>query len=301
MRRLMICAMLFCAAACGGSTGRVQVFVEAEDTIPNGLVAGPGDEEIVDGWSVTYQKFLIGFGNFRARQSGDASLVLEEPKQLIIDMKALPQGGFVFADFKDVEATRWDRVGFSLVGGDRVGVVAADGTSDMDLALMKAGNYSVYFEAKLAKPGGQSCKPGAPLDCVPRSELTVKWGVPAGTTFDDCAPPQGQAGFAVPSGGTVQVKPTIHGDHWFFTNFTQGAEITQRRAQWMVDSDLDRNGETTIDELKAVKAADVFPSATYNLTGGIDPVNFAYDYLVVQARTLGDYQGEGECPTRSKL
>ena len=23
--------------------------------------------------------------------------------------------------------------------------------------------------------------------------------------------------------------------------------------------------------------------------------------LVVQARTLGDYQGEGECPTRSKL
>jgi hypothetical protein len=27
----------------------------------------------------------------------------------------------------------------------------------------------------------------------------------------------------------------------------------------------------------------------------------AYDYLEAQARTLGDFQGEGECPTRDPL
>lgn len=301
MRAAVFCSVFaLVASACGGN-GRVQVFVEAEDTIPDGLSAGTGEENIVDGWNVSYQKFLIGFGDFHARQSGNASASLTESKRLVLDMQALPVGGLVFADFADVEAVRWDKVGFSLVGGASAGITAGPGTSASDLQLMQSGNYSVYFEAKLTKADGQSCKPGAPTDCVPASEITLKWGVPAATSFDDCAPESGQAGFAVPSGGTAQVKPTIHGDHWFFSNLTQGAEITERRAQWIADCDLNRDGETTIEELKATAAFDVFPSATYNLTGGVDPVNVAYDYLVVQARTLGDYQGEGECPTRTKL
>ena len=39
----------------------------------------------------------------------------------------------------------------------------------------------------------------------------------------------------------------------------------------------------------------------YNLSGSIIPIVTAYDYLEAQARTLGDFQGEGECPTRSIL
>ena len=106
----------------------------------------------------------------------------------------------------------------------------------------------------------------------------------------------------MPSGGTAQVKPTVHGDHWFFTNLTQGAEITQRRAQWIADADLDRDGETTQAELKQVPAAVAFPAELgYNLSGAIIPIVTAHDYLEAQARTLGDFQGEGECPTRDPL
>ncbi len=299
--RALLLLLLSLTSACTAGTGRVFVFLEAEDTIPLGLQAGTGDDQIADGWTVSYDKFLIGFGDFRAQQSADPAALIAEPKLYVVDMKALPEGGLLFADFPKVAATRWDLVGFSLVGGASPGIAKADGTSDEDFARMQAGNYSLYLEATLTKPDGQSCRPGAPSDCVARTSQKIRWGVAAATAFDDCAPESGQLGFAVPSGGTVQIKPTIHGDHWFFTNLTQGAEITERRAQWILDSDLDRDGETTIDELKATKAADVFPSATYNLTGGIDPVNFAYDYLVVQARTLGDYQGQGECPTRTKL
>ncbi len=292
-------------AGCEGGTGRLQVFLEAEDTIPGGLEGGLGDEQIADGWSVQYTKFLIGFGDFRARRVGQTApgqpAELRDARQQIFDLLALPSGGTVVADFSDVAAARWSKVGFSLVSASGALVTKADGTSDADFLRMQQGNYSLYFEATLTKADGQSCRPTAPADCVARTTHTIRWGVAAPTGFDDCAAPEGQAGFAIPSGGTTQIKPTIHGDHWFFTNLTQGAELTERRAQWIVDSDLDRDGETTIDELGQVQAADVFPSDVYNLTGGIDAVSTARDYLIVQARTLGDYQGEGECPTRTKL
>ena len=57
-----------------------------------------------------------------------------------------------------------------------------------------------------------------------------------------------------------------------------------------------------MEELQQVNAADVFPSESYNLSGAVGgPVNTAYDYVMAQARTLGDYQGDGECPTRRVL
>ena len=111
------------------------------------------------------------------------------------------------------------------------------------------------------------------------TERSLRWGLSAGTSFDDCAPETGAASFAVVSGGTVQIKPTVHGDHWFFTSITQGAEVTERRAQWIADADLDRNGETTLDELRMVRASDVFPSPTYDLSGAPVQVNTAFDYL----------------------
>lgn len=107
-----------------------------------------------------------------------------------------------------------------------------------------------------------------------------------GHLLADCAPGEGDAGFAVPSGGAVQVKPTIHGDRWVFTNVTRGVEVTERRAQRIADSDLDRNGETTLDELRQVQAADVLPSPTCNLPGALTgAVSTAFDDLEAQADT----------------
>lgn len=303
MRAFPIIALF--AAACGpggtttSGTGSLQVFASAEDTIPRGLQAGGGDEDIRDGWTVEYTKFLVTLGNFRASRS-DTREKLGEPKVYLLDLKALPANGFVIAEFKGIAGGRWDKAGFDLPNSSP-GTLRAPFTSQADFDVMAKSGWSIYFEATLTKGDGKSCLPTKPADCVMRKELKVKWGLAAGTSFDDCAPPMGDGGFAIPAGGTAQVKPTVHGDHWFFTNLTQGAEITQRRAQWIVDSDLDRNGETTLDELKQVKAADVFRSPTYNLSGAIIPIATAHDYLEAQARTLGDYQGEGECPTRRKL
>ncbi len=289
------------ACTAGGATGNVQVFIEAEDTIPEGLDPGDGEENVIDGWTVRYSKFLVTIGDFEASRSSGGDEPLRDPGHYVVDLMRLPAGGFILTEFNDVAAERWDRVGYSLPNADDT-AQAADGTAAADRDFMVQAGYSIYVEGTISKPDGQSCTPGDPMTCTPAPTVTFKWGLAAGTSFADCASPDGVAGFAVPSGGTAQIKPTIHGDHWFFTNITQGAEVTERRAQWIADADADHDGDTTLDELRATPAAKLFPAELgYNLSGALIPIVTAYDYLEAQVRTLGDFQGEGECPTRELL
>lgn len=298
--RLVLCIALI-TAACGRPTGTVQVFVQPEDSIPDGLQPGTGEENVKDGWTVAYEKFLVTIGNVRAGQSARVSEQLTEPKVYVVDLMSVPAGGFVIASFSAAEATRWDKFGFDMPNAP-ASAEKATGTSVADHDLMISGGLSLYVKGTITMPGGRSCRPAAPTDCVARETVAFEWRLKAGTSFDDCASQTGETGFAVPTGGTVQIKPTIHGDHWFFTNITQGAEVTERKAQWIADADLDRDGNTTLEELRQVRASDLFTQARgYNLSGAIIPVNTAFDYLEAQSRTLGDYQGDGECPTRTLL
>lgn len=300
MSRLSLTPAFILLLACDAGTGTVQVFVEAEDTIPNGLEPGDGEEQVVDGWTVRYDRFLVTVGDFTAARS-DGTEQLSAPTIYVVDLLNLPAGGLVLAEFADVEATRWDDVAYSLPNAT-ADALAAEGTDAADLQLMIDAGFSLYIEGEISKPDGQACPAGDPDACLTAPAVRFAWGLAAGTRFADCAPPTGALGFAVPSGGAAQVKPTIHGDHWFFTNLTQGAELTQRRAQWIADADLDLDGETTLEELRAIPAANLFPAELgYNLSGAILPIVTAYDYLEAQARTLGDFQGEGECPTRTIL
>jgi len=286
----LLLSVLGLLAGCGDDTGTTadkgaaQVFVEPEETIPGGLAAGTGEEDVQDGWAVTYDRFLVSIGNFRAGRS-DATETLAEPDSYVLDLLQAPAGGYVITTFEDVSAVRWDRFGFDLPNATASAKTLAPTTAE-DAKLLADNGWSVYFEGKIEKEGVVK---------------TFKWGLPAGTSFDDCMNEGGTPGFAVPSGGSTQVKPTIHGDHWFFNNVTAGAEVTKRYAQYIADADANADGETTIDELKALKAADAFPAAEYNLAGALEPIETAYDYVLAQARTLGDFQGDGECPTRKIL
>jgi hypothetical protein len=287
----------------GGGKGNLQVFIVPEDSITEGLEPGTKEENIKDGWTVTYSKFLVSVGNFRAKSSRDGAEI-SDPTVYLLDLTKAPVGGYVTIDRKDVAAVRYDKVGEDMPVATAAAKKLGD-IADADMKLMVDNGYSLYFEGSIEKPDGKSCKPGStkPEDCKDAKKVTFKWGFAMGTSFDDCAPVDGDSGFAVPAGGSAQVKPTIHGDHWFFANITEGAEITERYAQYIADCDLDNNGETTFDELKAVKSSDVFPSPKYKLSGGVGgvPIATAFDYVKSQARTLHDYQGDGECATRGIL
>ena len=280
-------------AGCAEPTGRAQIFVEPEDTVSEGLTPGSSEENIKDGWAVAYDRFLVAVGNVRASRS-DSDEKFSDSTVFVLDLRGAPAGGYVITTFDDMTATRWDRFGFDLPNATQ-GAKALAPTTDADVALMVENGFSIYIEGSITK---------CPLAgmCDPASEVTFRWGLSAGTAFDDCATEDGFTGFAVPEGGTAQVKPTIHGDHWFFNSITAGTELTERYAQYIADCDLNMDGETALDELKQAKASDVLPSTKYNLSGALTgPINTAFDYVLAQARTLGDFQGDGECPTRRAL
>lgn len=301
MKKLILsCVVALMACSDAETKGNVEVFVVAEESISGGIEAGTGNENLQDGWSVSYSKFLVSIGNFRAVSSSQG-ISVSDPSVYVLDLKNAPASGYVIARFNDISAIRFDKVGSDMPVAPANAKVLAP-TTEADKKLLVDGGLSLYVEGTMSKADGTSCTPGKPTECVEAKEIRFKWGFAIGTSFEDCASAQGDTGFAVPSGGTVQVKPTIHGDHWFFSDLTQGAEVTTRYAQFVADADLNHDGETTIDELKSVKAADVFPSDKYKLSGGIDgPIATAWDFVRSQARTLHDFQGDGECPTRRVL
>jgi hypothetical protein len=291
-RALVACAVAVAVAACsndastGGGSGNVQIFVVPEDSIVNGLRPGTELENIQDGWTITYDRYLVAIGNFRARRT-DTGDVLSDPTTYILDLKGAPTSGYVTKELSGVAAVRWDKFGYDIPNA-KAGAVPLAPTTQADADLMIGSGYSVYFEGSGSKDG---------------KTITFKWGFAAGTAFDDCATADGIPGFAVPSGGTVQVKPTLHGDHQYFDNVTQGVEITRRLAQWLDTCDTDKNGELTLDELKRCDVVKALPQPPYDLTGVKDEDRSGrlsvYDYVFSQMRTFGDYQGDGECPTRA--
>lgn len=298
------CGVYLAACSIGNGTGTLQVFVEAEDTIPLGLQAeGAAHDEdegghthgIADGWSVTYETFVVAFGNFRAQKSSDVNARLSDSSVYVIDLRNLASSGLIVSEFEDVEAGRYDQVGFDLPNAS-ADTLCAEGTHAADCERLKMEQGSLWIAGTV--DNGQK-------------SVTFDWLFHAGTSFDDCAPEEGDSGFAIAEGGTTQVKPTIHGDHWFFTNITAGAEITELCASYIVLADEQGNQDNavSIEELQALPAAVAFPAGgdtaceQYNLSGTVEgaPVQTAFDYVVAQARTLGDFQGEGECPSRAIL
>lgn len=284
----LACSTSSDGGASSSGTGAVQIFVVAEDSIGDGLEPGTEPENVQDGWTVKYARYLVTVGNFRAKRS-DTGAAIGDPSVFVLDLKNAPENGYVVAELKDVAAVRWDKFGFDIANA-KSGAKNLPPTKPSDVDFMIQNGFSVYYEGYAEK--------GA-------DKISFKWGFAAGTSFDDCATEDGMRGFAVPVGGTVQVKPTLHGDHQYFDNVTQGVEITKRLAEWIKTCDADQNKDVTIDELKRCDVATAMPSPPYDLSAVKDQDGdgkiTAYDYVNTQMRTFGDYQGDGECPTRSPL
>ena len=212
-----------------------------------------------------------------------------DPSIYILDLKAAPTSGYVATELRGVAAVRWDKFGYDVPNA-RAGAKPLAPTRQADADFMIANGYSIYFEGSAAKDS---------------KTISFQWGFAAGTSFDDCATADGVPGFAVPASGTVQVKPTLHGDHQYFDNVTQGVEITRRLAQWLETCDLDGNADLTLDELRRCDVVKALPQPPYDLSAVRDEDGSGklsvYDFVLGQMHTFGDYQGDGECPTRAPL
>ena len=71
---LWLAAFAVASTGCGSSStggdtnGNLSVLLEAEETITDGLRAGTGDEDILDGFDVTFSRYIATVGNVAMSQ-----------------------------------------------------------------------------------------------------------------------------------------------------------------------------------------------------------------------------------------
>jgi len=271
----VLCTALL--TACGGDeagTGTVDVSVWGEDFIEEEIPAS----ELVDGWSVTFDRFLVVVGDvtFANADGGEASL----PGLSVFNL-VMP-GPHAMGSTEPIEATSWQSVGYRLAVATADTTAHASATDD-DLLLMQDGGYDVYVEGSATN--GTDTK-------------TFRWGFTSGVRYSDCVDVRGgqdTKGVVVTTGSSIPMQITIHGDHFFYDDLQ--SSDAQRRFDNLAAADADMDGEVTLDELSQVPLANLpLDNGPYGV--GASDVNDLGGYVRAAAHTLGHFNGEGHCVDR---
>lgn len=287
----------------------LELFVESEDVITSGIEAGDGLENIRDGWSVHFDKYLVAIGHPELRLSTDAEVEVHSHEQFIVDLVQVPASGWPLWSFDGLTDGRWNL--FYEVAPE--GAERHESVMQEDFDTMVAGDASYLVVGHLHNDDGRSCPPASLADvpsgaesngenaggdlCYPAPEVQFTFAVEAEVVYGPCEI-DGLPGVALTDGRTTSAALTIHGDHIFFNGFPEGSEggVT-RLAQWLADCDLDLDGTVTAAELMAITPGDLSElDDRYQLGGSpITPLDNMLTYVQAQLMTQGHFQGEGEC------
>ena len=276
-KRFFLCSFLaiglLAAAGCGddAGSGSVQVTTYGEDFIEQQIPAATsGGEGIVDGYTVTYSKFLVAMSGLTVADAS-GTVAAKQSGALVFDLtKAGPHKVTTFAG---LEAKRWDKVGMTVAPAKGA---TAGNASAADVKLLNDNGYAVYLEGKATKSG---------------KTFSFLWGFTTATRYDSCHEKSTGAGVVVPSGGTVTIQFTVHGDHLFYDDLQ--SSDPSLRFDAVAKADAESDGKVTMDELKKVDLT-TLPSGQYG-TGGAGSVKNLAQFITAQSRTLIHYQGEGHC------
>lgn len=281
--RLALSLIALCVTACSNDdsegSGKVEFSTWGEEYIEQGIPA----DDVEDGWSIRYRKFLVVIGSVRiADASGAVGSEMKTSK--LFDMTK--PGVKPVVTFDGVPAKAWTHVSYrvSPISGDS----ALAGASEADKQLMASGGFSIYVDAVATKAGATK---------------TFSWGFRTDTLYDRCEGELGgkkTEGVVVTNGGTDQPQITVHGDHLFYDDLQ--AEEAKVRFQNIADADRDGDGTITLEELASVKLASL-PSdkskGSYG-TGSATGINDLSTFVTALSRTLGHFRGEGECFASSR-
>lgn len=258
------------ASGAGDGVNTVSLTIEAGHGV-SGL-------DLADGWTVRYDRLLVAVGDVK-EVSGSVPEAFRDGTTYLVDLRQIPAGGTSMASSALWLMSFEDSAFSTLIPSDEAALIFAT-EADRDF-MVKAG-YSIYIEGSITSATGRSCRPDDATDCTPAPAVAFSWGLAAAASFSECD------GFTLGQGDTAELTVTLPGDRWFLGDFSADAERSPRRAQWVADADLDRDGETTLDELRATGAAVLFsPERGYDLRDAAIPVETAYDFLAAQIRTIG--------------
>src|SRR5688572_21496555 len=190
------CALALATAACGssdptgsGGVGTLSFTTWGEEYIEDAIPVDPGDGSgFVDGWTLSYDKFLVNFQNIIvADATGDMAASMRS--STLFD-NTLP-GVKTIIEFDDIPAKAWDRVSYEIAPVT-ASTELADGVPEADKALMLAGGYSLYVSASATQGAVQK---------------RFSWGFAIGTRYEECHSEQDgrdEAGVVVTNNGRLE-------------------------------------------------------------------------------------------------
>jgi hypothetical protein len=272
MNRVIVTALLFSTLTACGGVGQLSLTAWGEDFIEQELPA----TNFEDGFSVKYTKFLVVLKDFTlATKTGK-----QGPSQsgaLVVDLTK--PGPIELQAFTELEAIKWDEVSYGL--GPAASATGVGAVSAADVETMKSTGSALWVEGTLSKGG---------------TTKSFSWKFATDTHFSSCTSPDYGEGVTVPTGGTVTVELTIHGDHlWYDDLQSPDAKL---RGTAIAGADANADGVITQQELAAVQLTSL-PLGQYG-TGGASNVKTLDDFVRELGRTVGHFRGEGECVARAK-
>lgn len=231
-------------------------------------------------WTITYDRILLSVGDIDAPSiTGAGTLAI--PALHVVDLLAAPRAKL--AQIEMVAEGTYGPLAFSIESPSPTSPALAY-VDPADRDAMSKDDVSLVIEGNIADPKGVACNPsdpGTPAPCAPVPVVTFRWRLPVTVLVTKCDT------FDVMRSTATDVNLHLAIDAWFRTGFTTAVADLPRAAQWVADADLDRDGETTLDELKAIPAATLFSKELgFDLAAAPIPISTAYDFLLAQAMML---------------
>jgi hypothetical protein len=264
------CALALTACGDDPQPGTLAVSVWGEGFIEEGIPA----DELIDGWAIGFDAFVVSIGNTVGRAGEDGTDV-GDPTFRLVDLAQPTAGaGHALVELADAPPGYYDHFGYELRAAPNPIAVNVDATT---AAAMTAGGYSVWVRGQATK-GAET--------------RTFDWGFTTKLTFLHC-----DLGGDV-DGNTLAARATIHADHLFYDD----AVSDEPNVAFQLIADADGADGTTADgaiTFAELAAVDLRGQARYQVGSLRDPagaaiVNLA-QYIVHQVTTVGHINGEGHC------
>lgn len=255
MKRLAIASLLLCAcddASAGEGTLRVSAW--GEGFIEEGIPA----EVFVDGWSVTFDAFVVSLD---AVDAEGVSL----PGTYVFDLSQPSAGAGQELGPLRVPAGQPPAVSWSLSAATGEAVTDVDGKV---LDAMIGAGASLWTRGVATR--GDEVK-------------TFDWALDITPRYVDC-----DTGVPLMRGETADAVLTVHADHLFYDDLD--SEEPGVAFDLIAAADADGDGAITVAELQAQSLSG---QARYQV-GGRDIDNL-HGFILAQARTVGHINGEGHC------
>ncbi len=288
-------AALVGLAACGtedeGGSGSLALSLSGEEAAVVGFpVPGVPELEFADGWSVKFDKYLVGVGNVRVA-GADGERALQDDEVVVADLTAGEQDIF---RFDGLGARRWERFGYDVVvpsvEARRVGAVG-----EADVQRMIDGGFNYWIEGTATK-----------------GEETVQfaWGLAAPTRNDDCVNSADDTpGIVVRNNATAAYQITLHLDHLFYDRLGAHDGVQMRFAA--IAAVAGEDGSIAWEDLATQRLASLRNAAGDPLLDE-EGALLVYDpesvqlaeptlqhYLLAASISQGRFNGEGTCVNRT--